>query len=417
METPACSNVLQIEVPGSKSLAARLLVMAWLSGSKPQFHNLPDCDDTRCLRHALASLSHSDEIEIGEGGTTLRFLLAALASREAAVGESRRVLLIPDGRLRERPVGILVRALRRAGAVIEETARGWMVERGSLSGGRIPVEPGGSSQFVSAMMMAAPYWEKGGLLEPSSGYFETSLAYLRMTAHLMRHYGVDVCLDSKSSGSGEGLCGITVPRGQYDMRGDIWIESDWSGAANFLVLEKVAALKEIGVRPFEIPGLSETSLQGDRHILSYLSDMESAFLSGGELRIDMSLTPDLVQPVTVGCVMAGIPFSFTGLDTLPLKESDRIGALVHEMGRLGIILSAGRMLAGGKESLALHWDGRGRSGLHLPDGKANPWGDHRMAMSLGLMRLVLPGLEIDAPEVTSKSFPRYFDWLDKILSY
>lgn len=385
-----------VTLPLSKSVANRALAIAALSPAPTGTGALPDCDDTNIMICALENVD-AEAIDCGAAGTAMRFLTAVFAAREG-----REVTLTGSERMLERPIGPLVDALRACGAHIEYAGReGYpplRIRGRALAGGDVTMEAATSSQFVSALLMAAPMMA-GGLRLRLDGEI-VSEPYIGLTMAMMVRAGADVSRDRDV---------ITVSPRPYTAA-DFEGEADWSAAAFWYEIEALTS----GF--VTIANLSRDSAQGDRAVADIYSDLGVVTDYDGEtpgatdllgspdtsprLYIDLSSTPDLVPALTVTCVMLRIPFRFSGLSTLRIKESDRVEALRTELARVGAILES-------ETPDTLEWEGR-----FVPVGEMpvfDPHGDHRMAMALAPVALYIPGIVVRDAEVVSKSYPGYWD--------
>ncbi len=375
-----------------------MLIIRALAGSKGELRHLSDSDDTRLLQ--LAMEQKSPVRDVGHAGTAMRFLSAYFALKPGYV------ILTGSKRMKERPLGPLIDALRALGGRIECLEReGYPpigITGGTLGGGEIDIDGGISSQFISALMMVAPYLE-GGLKLTLRGRI-VSEAYLLMTLSLMHRAGVTADYDGKV---------ITIPQQGYRLE-DFTVESDWSAASYWF---QVAAL--LPGSKVKLPHLYAASIQGDaaqtelfRHLgvaTRFLEDgieiSSEAKNISGPLQIDLLDTPDLVQTLVPTCCALGVPFTFTGTSTLQVKETDRISALQTEMGKLGFDLDAGR----GGESIS--WKGTRR--VPVSDPVINTYNDHRMAMAFAPLCIVEGKMTIDQPGVVTKSYPDFWDDLSQ----
>ncbi len=386
-----------VSLPLSKSMSNRELIIAALTEGAPLPEPVPICDDTEAMIRALEAVD-AKEINIGAAGTTMRFLTAYFATREG-----REVVLDGSERMRRRPIGVLVEALRSLGADIEYAGEEGFpplrIRGRRLNGGELTLDSSVSSQFISALLMIAPLMDRGLTLTLRG---ETvSRPYIRMTLKLMEDAGVESDWRDDT---------ITIAPQPY-MLGLPQVEGDWSAAAAWY---EIAAISAGAV---SITNLSADSCQGDRRLaeifrsLGVDTDMEGE--NGGfdllispdqdaRLKVDFTDNPDLAQYVTVTCAMLGIPFYFTGLSTLRIKETDRIEALITELGKLGIILATD-----GPGTLC--WEGQRRPISELP--RFDTYADHRMAMCLAPVSIFVPGIIINDVEVVSKSYPGFWDAL------
>ena len=383
----------KVELPLSKSVSARTLIIDAIAGL-PLTSRVADCDDTKALAAALSDDSH--EINIGAAGTAMRFLTAYYASRPGS-----DVILDGDDRMRQRPVGRLVDALRRLGADISyagtEGFPPLRIKGTTLSGGEIDVDASVSSQYVSAIMMVAPLMSAP--LRVNLPGDVVSRPYITMTATMMAARGIDIDINPTF---------ITIGSGGYTAA-TTEVERDWSAASYWY---EIAALTAGWVT---LPGLSLPSLQGDSALaglfprLGVLTEFEdgAAELSAApdlfsRLELDMSDTPDLVQTFVVTARAIGIPFRLTGVSTLRIKETDRIDALCRELLKIGCIVSA-------EGDDVISWECVRRPITELP--RIDTYGDHRMAMAFAPLAVFIPGIIINDIEVVSKSYPDYWNHL------
>lgn len=398
LQTGGLPDVVSIDLPASKSISNRVLVMNALAGNNGPVGNLARCDDTEAMLGAL--VSGGEEVNIGAAGTAMRFLTAYFAMQEG-----RTVLLDGSPRMRQRPVGILVDALRACGACIRYAGEDGFPPL-HISGCRLSapavlrMEGSVSSQFVTALMLIAPYMENGLTLELEGRV--VSRPYIEMTAGLMRRFGAEVDVDDRR---------IRVAPGCYQPV-DFKVESDWSAAGYWYELK--ALLPALGIR---LRGLEAESLQGDSRVaeLFRLMGVTTRFDADGavlgydsslvqpSLCIDLSGQPDLAQTVAVTACLKGIPFELQGLSTLRLKETDRIEALCSQLGRLGYRLDA-------SEAGVLCWSGElSEVSTHVA---IDTFDDHRMAMAFAPVAVIHPGLVIRDAAVVSKSYPDFWSHLE-----
>jgi 3-phosphoshikimate 1-carboxyvinyltransferase len=388
----------KIYLPSSKSISNRMLIMRALSGSGFDLVNLSESDDTRVLIDAVKQ--ESGLKDIGHAGTAMRFLTAFLACG------NQKVVLTGSDRMKQRPVGALVDALRELGAEItylEKKACPPLEISGGLKiGGRITVDGGISSQFISALMMIGPVLE-GGLQISLSGDVVSS-TYIRMTLALMQKGGISASFDGRE---------ISIEQGNYSFD-RFRVESDWSAASYWY---QIAALKPGSV--ITLPQLEKDSLQGDAVLtrlfepLGVESHFEGASVilrSDRDVRkehynCDFTACPDLVQTLAVTLCAMGIPFYFTGTRTLRVKETDRVAALQAELGKFGFRLEAD---ATGDW---ISWDGE--KGPAEKEPLIETYHDHRMAMAFAPLAIPFGVLSVDDPMVVTKSYPTYWTDLEK----
>lgn len=385
------------EVPYSKSVSNRMLVVNALAGKKAQLKHLSDCDDTRLLAKALAN--DTPLVDVGNAGTAMRFLTAyfALVPGKHTLTGSPRML--------QRPIGVLVDSLRELGADItylgEEGYPPLRVTGGSLKSKNVIMDATVSSQYISALMMIGACLP-GGLRLQLKGK-PVSMPYLRMTAGVMRHCGAHVRVTDRV---------ILVQEGGYPDVSEFY-EYDWSAMSYFYELLAVAGkgwARFLRFRTASIQGdRSQTDLWeqlGVRTVLSLRGARINTIVKSST-RMDMDFTdmPDVVLPAAVACCLRNTPFRFSGLGTLRLKECDRTEALVSELGKLGYRLRR----EGGD---VLSWDGTHEEPTSL---SIDTRGDHRMVMAFTPAGLVFPGLVISDAEAVEKSFPGFWDELSPFL--
>lgn len=406
-----------VQLPVSKSIYNRVLIIDALMGCASNVERQPkfrQCDDCEVMAQALAS--NGGCIDVEDAGTAMRFLTAFFACREG-----RSVVLDGSARMRERPIGVLVDALRQMGACIvylgEEGFPPLRIEGRRLHGGDLHVDGGVSSQYISALLMIAPV--VGGMTLILEGDV-VSRPYIDMTLGLMRHFGIEARYNSPSKIEGAGgrmtshNCDlkITVPEGQY-VRAPLEIEGDWSAASYWFAMQALLPESNITLSP-----LSENSLQGDIAIVELMkplgvnvdySDINTVVLSSKSIKFpqhyerDMASAPDLVPTLVVTLCLLRVPFSITGLQSLRIKESDRVEALRVELAKLGYIVEC--------DQSSMSYDGN-----HIkPEDEVviDPHGDHRIAMAMSLAATRHKGITIKNAEVVQKSYPQWWQHLNK----
>ena len=394
-----------ITLPASKSISNRALIIHALTEGGRMPENLSDCDDTEVIIRGLAG--QSDIIDIKAAGTAMRFMTAYLSVTE---GEHT---ITGTERMKHRPIAILVDALRYLGADIkyigEEGYPPLHIRGRQLEGGRLEIPGNVSSQYISALLLIAPVLTKGLELQLTGNII--SRPYIDLTLHLMHEFGV--------SAEWTDIDTICVKPQSYQQR-KYTIESDWSAASYWY--EILALTEELGSK-FNLQGLKDGSRQGDsavRYIFSLLG-IKTGFVDNGSDKLseaaltrhscmlnrmdyDFTNQPDLAQTLIAVCPILGIPFHFTGLRTLKIKETDRIEAMKTEMEKLGYILHE-------TDGSELSWDGERCEPMKQP--VIDTYEDHRMAMSFAPLAIKLGEIRINNPEVVSKSYPHYWDDLRK----
>ena len=380
-------------LPLSKSVAARLLILNALTpDSRPVSPDvLPGCDDIDILR-ADVELRRGT-IHAGHSGTALRFLTAYYAATDGT-----DVLLTGSERLCKRPIKPLVEALRTLGAEIEyageEGFAPLRIRGHRLAGGTVSLNASASSQFASALCMVAPGMEQG--LRIDLGGQIPSLPYLKMTLSMLQARGIDAHTQGYT---------VVVPAGTLAAI-EPEAERDWSSAAFWYAIDAASA------GWITLQGLHESQLQGDAVLarigprFGVITDYEAgdACLSAtpdifSRMDMDMADYPDLVPPLAVVSCLVGLPFTFTGVANLRLKESDRLKALADNLLQLGIVTETGENSFG--------WEGERMPITKMPE--IDPHGDHRIAMSFAAAALFIPGIVIKDAEVVDKSYPGFWD--------
>ncbi len=386
-----------VALPRSKSITARALVIAALCNGDPQVMQPACCDDTSALVDALSR--GSGDINVGAAGTAMRFLTAYFATRPGVT-----VTLDGNERMRQRPIGVLVDALRTLGADIgyqgEEGFPPLLIRGTAMHGGEVSMPGGVSSQFISAVMMVLPALG-GGTIRLTGDI--VSVPYIHMTASVMREMGadVDVALDR-----------ITVT-GAYTGN-DCLVEADWSAAAPWYALAALIPQSSVVLQ-----GLEPHSIQGDARVveLGRQLGIDTRFDSQGATLdtshfigcccsafADMSSTPDLVLPWAVLLCLLNRSFRMTGVRTLRLKESDRLETLREGLQRLGYVLKI-------EGNDAISWYGETIAVNEPP--VIDTHGDHRLALAFAPAAIRYPGLVIQDADVVSKSYPSFWKHLQQ----
>ena len=387
----------EIDLPASKSISNRVLLLNALCATPGRLSNLAQCDDTDAVLSALAQPDAS-EVNIGAAGTAMRFLTAYFATREG-----REVVIDGTERMRQRPIGVLVDALRQLGADIEYVeAEGYpplKITGTRLHGGALTVSGSVSSQYITAILLIAPVI--GGITLTIEGEI-MSRPYIDMTLALMARYGVKAEWRENV---------IHVPAGEYTAL-DFTVEADWSAASYWWAMQAIVPQSRISLK-----GLEPQSLQGDSRIAELMSQMGvtgnwcGRYLdvrsNGGvgccsSTWADLSDTPDIAQTLVVMLCLMGRPFRITGLRTLRIKETDRLEALRTELRKLGYVVKVE-----GDDAISWHFE--------TTAAEASPhictYHDHRMAMAFAPAAIRFPGLIIDDAQVVSKSYPLFWEHL------
>lgn len=398
-----------VVLPTSKSISARALIINALAATPCALVGLSDCDDTQAVIGALRD--GAETIDIGAAGTAMRFLTAFYATRD-----SETHTLTGTARMKQRPIGILVEALRQLGADIEYgEAEGCppLVIRGRrLKGGVLRIAADVSSQYISALLMVGPTLAEGLVLHLEGEV--ASRPYILMTLRLMEQFGAHTAFDGQT---------ITVRHGGYHRTEPFVIEPDWSAASYWY--ELVALSLDPAARVL-LPGLTPHSLQGDSVCAQHFAHLgvataftpEGAVLTkapgphDGMLHIDFVDCPDLAQTFVVTAALKGRPFRFDGLKSLRIKETDRIAALICELAKFGIniVETAPGQLSYDAVETTPPVTAATVSSTTVTAPSIATYADHRMAMAFAPAAYAYPGLTIEHPEVVSKSYPTF--WQD-----
>jgi 3-phosphoshikimate 1-carboxyvinyltransferase len=389
-------NGVEIQLPSSKSISNRALIIQALLKNSFQIHSLSDAEDTKKLNEILQTLP--EQINSGEGGTTFRFLLPLLCTLH------KKFHLTGSAQLNTRPIEPLVSALNQLGGDVRYINQAGQpplnILPSDFTGGEIIMNTSISSQFVSALMLVAPLLKKGLLLNFESDPVSTS--YIEMTAKVMAYFHVELIKEKHS---------IRIPNQHYFSR-DITIEADWSAAAFFY---EWVALSKPGVSMF-LRGLKKSGFQGDEEAekLFHILGVETLFTAGGALitktknlipevvEYDFLNCPDLAQAFITSCAGLKIKGRFTGLRTLKYKETNRLFALQQELKKIGA------QIENDEDSMIIKDVIPSSSAIEF-----NTYNDHRMAMCLAPLSCIYPEIIINAPDVVLKSFPRFWNEVEK----
>lgn len=386
-----------IQLPASKSISNRALIIQALCDKKMDLINLSDAEDTLLLQSNLNNKSLKKHM--GLAGTASRFISAYLATQQSTY------LVDAADRMRERPMKELLEALETLGAEIAYQNKAYhlpfTINGAKLQGGKLKISAKNSSQFASALLLIAPYLKGGLELELSEEV--NSGSYIKMSLEMLKYFGIEVEETQRM---------IRIKEQKYQAR-ELEIESDWSAAGYFY---SIVALIDEGSLLLE--GLHNFSWQGDNQVsdiyyqLGVKTDIvgNCIRLSKSEnktayLEYDFSDCPDLAQTVICTCVGLGIEGKFSGLHTLRLKETDRITALQNELKQFYFIL---------REDKDAYFLERDTSLARVPKKLIKTYQDHRMAMSFSPLAIIYGEIEIENPDVVNKSFPNYWKELEKI---
>ena len=376
------------------------MVINALSGGKSSPENLSDCDDTQVVIDAFRDMPRV--IDVKASGTAMRFLTAYLA---VCGGEH---VITGTARMKNRPIGPLVDALRYLGADVEYVGREGFpplrIKGKPLKGGCLEMPGNVSSQYISALLMIGPVLKNG--LELKLTGTLASRSYIDLTLCTMQQFGAEAEWSDIDT--------LTVKPTPYQPH-EYYIESDWSAASYWY---EILALSGHRDNTFLLKGLTDGSKQGDsvaRYLFSLLS-VKTVVENGDhphtdgmritrhvrtlpKLEYDFINSPDLAQTFVVCCAVLDIPFLFTGLSSLLIKETNRIEALKTELRKLGYVIKD-------QNGSELFWDGEKCEPTFEP---IDTYEDHRMAMAFAPAAVKFPGLRINHPEVVSKSYPHFWD--------
>jgi 3-phosphoshikimate 1-carboxyvinyltransferase len=392
-----------IELTASKSESNRVLIIRALTEGNLEIQNLSDAEDTKVLEKALADYPSCKEINVGHAGTSYRFLTAFLATREKG-----NWILTGSERMKERPISILVEALRSLEANIQHLEKEGFpplkIEASPQLKNEVAIAGNVSSQYISALLLIAPTL-KNGLIIKIEGT-TTSLPYIKMTTALMHYFGIQISWDEIQNI-------ISIAPQNYQPK-KYEIEADWSAASYWF---GIIALSEIG-SCLHLKGLRKDSLQGDAALTTiYKSFGVSATFENGNLiitkisnhnldsiHLNLKNTPDIAQTILCTCAGLNIEAKIDGLHTLKIKETDRVSAMKSELSKFGVQLD---ILSDDAVFLRQH------NGLQTPQSPIETYQDHRMAMAFATLSIKC-NLQIANPDVVKKSYPNFWKDLENI---
>src|SRR5690554_3014396 len=384
-----------VTLPASKSISNRALILNALSLSTNSITNLSDCEDTQVIIDAFNS--NSNVFDVKAAGTAMRFLTAFLAGME---GEWT---LRGSKRMHERPIHPLVDTLVALGAEIDYLEKEGFpplkIKGKKLKGGEVYLAGNISSQFISALLMVAPLMENGLVIHIEKNI--VSKPYIDLTMSMMAQCGV------KSKWVNND---ITVKSQKYKPIHHV-VEADWTAASYWYEMVSMLPGSEMHLK-----GLKKTSLQGDSNVTSLFTDLgvSTEFVEDGivirntkrkakKFFHDFVNEPDLAQTFAATCCFLGVPFLFSGIQSLKIKETDRVQALINELKKLGFVLQE-------NEIGMLEWDGERCDPEEEP--AMDTYDDHRMAMSLAPGAIVFGSTRINDPQVVFKSYPKFWSDLE-----
>ncbi|MEX0315537.1 MAG: 3-phosphoshikimate 1-carboxyvinyltransferase [Allomuricauda sp.] len=386
-----------IQITGSKSETNRSLLLQALFPNV-EIENKSNSDDGQVMQSGLKKTT--GEVDIHHAGTAMRFLTGYFASQEG-----KEVVLTGSSRMKERPIEVLVDALRELGANIEYVENKGCpplrIKGKKLTKSKVSLPANISSQYISSLLLIAPSLENGLELELLGKI--TSVPYIKMTLGLLQQIGVETQFEGNL---------IKVEPTSKVKDATLIVESDWSSASYFY---SIVALCEVGSE-IQLSFYKENSLQGDSVLAEIYKDfgVETKFSNNqitlsktkecslDEAVYNLSNAPDIAQTISVTCLGLGIGCNLTGLHTLPIKETDRLAAMKTELEKFGANVSID------SESLKLEPTTEIRSGISV-----DTYHDHRMAMAFGPLALCTT-FKVNEAEVVSKSYPDFWNDLETL---
>jgi len=391
-----------VELPISKSICNRALILRAISNQNIYLSEISKANDSVILERCLNTTSNVIDVE--DAGTAMRFLTAYFAFQQ------RSIELRGSKRMHQRPIGSLVEALNAIGANVTYIENDGFppirLDACKLEAltTEVSISANTSSQFISALMLIAPSLPQGLTINLTGKV--ASRPYIEMTNNLLQQTGVKSTITENK---------ISIPFHQFEPQA-LELESDWSGASYFYA---IAAL--IPGSTIQLDNLNSNSFQGDSVLVvwferyfgisSYFNkngvslSAISNFLFPKELELDFSNYPDLAQTIVVLCACLGIKLKATGLESLLIKETNRINALSTELKKLGIATYT--------TSNSIEIDEKIQ--FSATPVEINTYQDHRMAMAFSMVSFIRP-IELDNEKVVTKSFPKFFTELKNIIS-
>jgi len=401
INAPNKSLNTEIHISGSKSLSNRLLMVRAISGLDLHFKNLSDSDDTITLAKELGLVNGktSSVIDVGHAGTDMRFLTAYLS------GKKGQWTITGSERMQQRPIGELVNTLTGLGADIQYMNKDGFpplrIDGKELNGGEVEIDGSVSSQFITALLLIAPTLQTGLTLKIKNE--SVSKPYIKMTIEVMNQFGVNAQQTDNI---------IKVPNSIYKKDGlNYYVESDWSSASYWYSFVALADEAKITLRNF-----NKSSFQSDSIVQSIYEKLgvntkweatgitltkNNSVIS--ELNYDFLDCPDIAQTVAATCVGLGIKANLTGLQTLRIKETDRIVAMKNELERFGAAVQVS------DNSIQIN----PASSPLTPTDEIKTYHDHRMAMSIAPLVTKCNTLAFDDEEVVNKSYAAFWDDLQE----
>ncbi|WP_185858160.1 3-phosphoshikimate 1-carboxyvinyltransferase [Blattabacterium cuenoti] len=388
-----------VSITGSKSISNRLLILQALYKDDIHIDNLSNCEDTKILKKSL--MNPSNILDIHHAGTTMRFLTSYLS-----IQEGKKVILTGSNRMKERPILILVEALKKLGAEIH-----YLEKKGyppiqifgkKIMGGEINMNAKISSQYISSLMLIASQFKMGLKIFLQGNI--TSIPYIKMTFDLLTISGIKANWEERV---------IHIYPVKNKGKKYFYIESDWSSASYYYSMATIANKSHINLRSYS----TDTSIQGDQKV-SYIYEKyfgistilnkdiitlkkKLNFLFPKFIELDLNKTPDLAQTIVITCASLGIKCYLKGLETLKIKETDRLQALKKELIKFGVITK----ITDSCLEITNFYKKKIDSSIRI-----KTYQDHRMAMSFSVFGLCSNFIEIENPNVVEKSYPNF--WKD-----
>ncbi len=405
-----CFNA-EVNLPASKSISNRLLIMQALSENDIYIKNISQANDSVLLQNILKKISNSNSypllIDAEDAGTTFRFLTAYLCTLE---GE---FILTGNAHMQQRPIGILVDALRQLGAKLSfKNKEGYpplIIQGGTLQAKNLTIDAHISSQYISAILLISPYLSKG--IEITLNQNPSSLPYIDMTIALMQQFGITIARNNSL---------IRVKQGSYKSA-NIHVEADWSAAAFWY---QSVAFSEKG--SLLLKGLSKKSIQGDSVLSDIFIDLgvKTTEVEGGlllektdyqnqNINIDFKAFPDIALSIINTCAGLGVIGSFKGLESLKIKECNRIAVLMSELNKLGFDF---REIDDG-EWVLINSCKVDKKEYDFSIINIQTYDDHRVAMSFAPFAILGKGINIENAGVVIKSYPNFWKEFNKISSF
>lgn len=390
---------IKISLPSSKSISNRLLIIQALSKNKIELENISTSDDTKHLIEALST--ENETINIGHAGTSMRFLTAFFC----IIG--KEVVLTGSERMKNRPIGILVKSLNSLNANIEYLEKEGFpplkINKQIPTLSEISIDGSVSSQYISALLLIAPSLPNG--LELTLTGKIVSVPYIKLTLSLMQHFGIVWSWNENV---------IRIENQEYKSE-TLFIESDWSGASYWYEIMALSNLEAI-----ELLGLSKNSLQGDSKLIELFEKLGISTEFGENraklyknkkklnfFEYNFNEQPDIAQTFAVTLCILNIPFHFWGLETLKIKESNRIEALMNELAKLGFELNE-------PQNGELAWSGKKTKVAENQHIEIETYNDHRMALAFAPASILFENLIIKDAGVVSKSYPEFWEHIENV---